>query len=60
MQDFEFLGYKTEEAFLEDILGCDENYTLEDFFESYDPEKTRWWARGKLSLTGWRLSILNL
>lgn len=42
MQDFEFLGYKTEEAFLEDILGCDENYTLEDFFESYDPEKTRW------------------
>lgn len=30
--------YNTEE-FLEMILGCDdENYSLEDFFDSYDPD----------------------
>lgn len=38
MSDYVFLGYRSEEEFLEDIVGCDENYTLEDFFDSYDPE----------------------
>ena len=38
MSEFEILGYKNEDEFLEDILGCDSEYTLEDFFDSYDPE----------------------
>lgn len=41
MQDYMFLGYRSEEEFLEDIVGCDENYTLEDFFDSYDPEQNK-------------------
>ena len=59
MPDYMFLGYRSEEEFLEDIVGCDENYTLEDFLVHMTLNKTRWWARGKLSLTGWRLSILK-
>lgn len=38
MTDYQFWGYRNEEEFLEDILGCDEEYTTEDFFDSYDPE----------------------
>lgn len=29
---------KEYEEFLEDYLGCDEEYTLDDFFDSYDPD----------------------
>lgn len=38
MTDYEMLGYNSEDEFLEDILGCDNDYTLDDFFDSYDPE----------------------
>lgn len=38
MPDYMFLGYRNEEEFLEDIVGCDDDYTLNDFFDSYDPE----------------------
>lgn len=38
MNDYRELGYLSEEEFLEDYLGCDENWTLDDFFDSYDPE----------------------
>lgn len=38
MKDFELFGYKSEEEFLEDILGCNDNYTLDDFFESYETD----------------------
>lgn len=38
MNEYSFCGYRNEEEFLEDILGCDEHYTLEDFFDAYDPE----------------------
>ena len=38
MATYEELGYASEEEFLEDILGCDENWTLEDFYDSYDPD----------------------
>ena len=38
MPDYMFLGYRSEEESLEDIVDCDENYTLEDFFDSYAPE----------------------
>lgn len=38
MSYYEFLGYRSEEEFLEDMLGCNEEYTLDDFFDSYDPE----------------------
>ena len=38
MPDYMFLGYKSEEEFLEDYLGCNEDYSLEDFWDSYDPE----------------------
>lgn len=31
MLDYQFFGYGNEEEFLEDILGCDEEYALEDF-----------------------------
>ena len=39
MKDYEELGYESEEDFLEDFLGCDENWTLEDFYDSYDPDE---------------------
>lgn len=38
MVEYEELGYTSEEEFLEDILGCDENWSLDDFFDSYDPD----------------------
>lgn len=38
MTKFEELGYGSEEEFLEDFLGCNEEYTLDDFFDSYDPD----------------------
>ena len=31
------MGYESEEEFIEEILGCDENYSLDDFMDSYDP-----------------------
>ena len=38
MCEYKDFGYSSEEDFLEDILCCDENYTLDDFFDSWDPE----------------------
>lgn len=38
MNEYDFMGYSSEEDFLEDYLGCDETYTLEDWFDSFDPE----------------------
>ena len=38
MTEYEELGYESEEEFLEDYLGCDENWTIDDFFDSYDPD----------------------
>lgn len=38
MEDCLFFGYGSDEEFLEDILGCNDNYSLEDFFDSYDPD----------------------
>lgn len=38
MTEYEELGYASEEEFLEDLLGCDSEYTLEDFYDSYDPD----------------------
>ena len=38
MKEGEEFGYTSDEEFLEDILGCDEEYTLDDFFDSYDPD----------------------
>lgn len=32
------MGYETEEEFIEEILGYDENYSLDDFMDSYDPD----------------------
>ena len=41
MSDYRELGYLSEEEFLEDYLGCDENWTLDDFFDSYDPDQRK-------------------
>lgn len=38
MSEYEELGYNSEQDFLEEFLGCDEDYTLDDFFDSWDPE----------------------
>ncbi len=38
MTEYEELGYTSEEEFLEDFLNCNEEYTLDDFFGSYDPD----------------------
>ena len=38
MKEYEELGYSSEEEFLEEYLCCDENWTLDDFFDSYDPD----------------------
>lgn len=38
MTEYEELGYLSEDEYLEDILGCDEDWTLDDYFDSYDPE----------------------
>lgn len=38
MNEYEEIGYESEEAFLEEICGCNDEYTLDDFFDSYDPE----------------------
>lgn len=35
---YEKLGYTSKEEFLEELLGCDSEYTLEDFYDSYDPD----------------------
>lgn len=37
MTEFEQLGYTSEDELLEDLLGCNSEYSLEDFFNSYDP-----------------------
>ena len=38
MTEYEELGYESEEEFLEELLGCNAEYTLDDFFDSYDPD----------------------
>ena len=38
MTKYEELGYESGEEFLEDYLGCDEDWTLDDFFDSYNPD----------------------
>lgn len=37
MKEYEELGYTSEEEFLEELYGCDDEYTLDDFYDSYDP-----------------------
>lgn len=40
-KDYIELGYESEEEFLMDMLGIDENdgeWTLDDFFDAYDPD----------------------
>lgn len=32
------MGHESKEEFIEEILGCDENYSLDDFMDSYDPD----------------------
>ena len=34
IEEWKELGYESEEEFLEDLLDCDENWTLDDFFAS--------------------------
>ena len=36
--DWTEIGYENEDQFLEEFLGLDENYTLEDFLDSYNPD----------------------
>ncbi len=38
MEDYHDLGYTSEEEFLEGMLGCDDEYTLDDFYDSYAPD----------------------
>jgi hypothetical protein len=38
MPDYDDLVLESEDDFLEDYLGCDENWSIEDFFDSYDPD----------------------
>lgn len=38
MTEYEELGYNSEEEFLEELHGCDDEYTLDDFYDSYDPD----------------------
>ena len=38
MPDYQELGYESEEDFWRDLLGCDENWDVDDFFDSYDPD----------------------
>ena len=37
IKELQEMGYESEEEFIEEILGCDENYSLDDFMDSYDP-----------------------
>lgn len=36
--EYEDLGYEDEKEFIEELLGLDESWTLEDFCNSYDPD----------------------
>lgn len=38
MTKYEELGYESGEEILEDYLRCDEDWTLDDFFDSYNPD----------------------
>ena len=38
MEDFRDFGYNSEDEFLEDILCLDEDWTLDDYMDSYDPD----------------------
>lgn len=38
MTEYEELGYSSEEEFIEELLECDNEYTLDDFYDSYDPD----------------------
>lgn len=38
MTEYEELCYSSEEEFLEELLGCDDKYTLDDFYDSYNPD----------------------
>lgn len=38
MSEYEELGYSSEEEFLENNPGCDEDWNRDDFFDSYDPD----------------------
>lgn len=37
MRDFENLGYRREEEFLEDLGGCNDNYTLDEVLFDWFP-----------------------
>ena len=38
IKELQEMGYESEEEFIEEILGCDKNYSLDDFMDSYDPD----------------------
>ena len=38
LEELREMGYQSEEEFLEELCGCDENYTLDEFMDSYDPD----------------------
>ena len=38
IKELQEMGYESEEELIEEILGCEENYSLDDFMDSYDPD----------------------
>ena len=38
IEDYKYFGYNSEEEFLEDFLGCDINWTLDDFLDSFNKD----------------------
>ncbi len=38
MKDLKEMGYESEEEFIAELLGCNEDYNLEDFLDSYDAD----------------------
>ncbi len=37
LMELKEMGYESVEDFLEEICGCDDSYTLDDYFDDYDP-----------------------
>ncbi len=38
LKELHEMGYESEEELLEEMCGCDENYSLDDFMDAWDPE----------------------
>ena len=39
IEDLIEMGYESEEEFIAELCGCDEEtWTLDDFYDSYDPD----------------------